>query len=112
MSASQAPFEIGLKGGEVGRCRLHTCQPTHVGVPMLAMVEVNTQPQPSSTVNTRTPSVPHMSVGGMGDDLTDMGISATAACSGWGESRLFSRITRSTRLTGNTDATTDPKPSP
>ena len=31
---------------------------------------VNIQPQPSSTVNTRTPSVPQHEVGGMGDDLT------------------------------------------
>ena len=53
---------------------------------------------------------PH-EVGGMGDDLTDMGISATAAAA-MGREQVVLAHHPEHPLAGNTDATTDPKPSP
>ena len=47
----------------------------------------------------------------MGDDLTDMGISATAAAAMGREQVVLAHHPRHP-LAGNTDATTDPKPSP
>ena len=47
----------------------------------------------------------------MGDDLTDMGISATAAAA-MGREQVVLAHHPEHPLAGNTDATTDPKPSP
>ena len=89
-----SPMEIWLQGGEAGR-RLQTCQPTHSAFQCSTAVQI--QPQPSSTVNTRNAiGAPH-EVRGMSDDLTVMP-SAPGGGSQRGESRLFSRIRRSTRL--------------
>ena len=40
---------------------LHTCHPTHSA--FQCSTAAKTQTQPSSTVNTRTPSVPHITFG-------------------------------------------------
>ena len=87
------PHGDRLQGGEAVP-RLQTCQPTHSAFQCSTAVKI--QPQPSSTVNTRTFGAPH-EVRGMSDDLTVMGIAATAAAA-MGRERLFSRIRRSTRL--------------
>ena len=47
----------------------------------------------------------------MGDDLTDMGIAATAAAA-MGREQVVLAHHPEHPLAGNTDATTDPKPSP
>ena len=70
------PHGDRLKGGEAVASLAHMPAVTHSA--FQCSMAVNIQPQPSSTVNTRAVRAPH-EVGGMGDDLTDMGISATAA---------------------------------
>ena len=55
-----SPMEIGCRAAKRSP-RLQTCQPTHSAFQCSTAVKI--QPQPSSTVNTRTPSVPHMRFG-------------------------------------------------
>ena len=89
------PHGDRLKGGEAVASLAHMPADA-LGVPMLDGGEY---PAPA-VVHREHPNAvraPH-EVGGMGDDLTDMGISATAAAAMGRASRLFSRITRSTRL--------------
>ena len=52
--------EVVWRGSETA-ATLHTCQPTHS--PFQWSTAAKVQTQPSSTVNTRTPSVPHMTSG-------------------------------------------------
>ncbi len=55
-----SPMEIGCRAAKRSP-RLQTCPPTHSAFQCSTAVKI--QPQPSSTVNTRTPSVPHMRFG-------------------------------------------------
>ena len=55
-----SPMEIGCRAAKRSP-RLQTCQPAHSAFQCSTAVKI--QPQPSSTVNTRTPSVPHMRFG-------------------------------------------------
>ena len=117
-TASQAPCQIGLKGGEAvaspcthalaGRTRRSGCS-MDGEYPAPAVVHRD------NTFIERLWRSPHMRLGVyLRDDLTDMGISATAAAASWGEwSRLFSRITREHRACGETRMPRQtPKPSP
>ena len=73
---------------------LHTCHPTHAAFQW--STAANVQTQPSSTVSTRTPSVPHMTWG-----AEVMMVPAWRTGSPWrprwGDRSPCARITRSTR---------------
>ena len=102
------PHGDRLKGGEAVASLAHMPADA-LGVPMLDGGEY---PAPA-VVHREHPNAvraPH-EVGGMGDDLTDMGIPATAAAA-MGREQVVLAHHPEHPLAGNTDATTDPKPSP
>ena len=79
-----------LKGGEA------VASLAHMPADALGFHSMAVAPA-SSTVNTRTPSVPHMRLGAW-VILTDMGIASHGGGIDGKRAWLFSRITRSTRL--------------
>ena len=96
------PHGDRLKGGEAVASLAH--------MPDRFQFDGNIQPQPSSTVNTRTPSVPHMRLGAWVMISPTWGFPPRRR-QRWGEKVVLAHHPEHP-LAGNTDATTDPKPSP
>ena len=93
-----SPMEIGCRAAKRSP-RLQTCQPTHS-----AFQAVVHREHPNAI------GAPH-EVRGMSDDLTVMGIAATAAAA-MGREQIVLAHQAEHPLAGNPDVATDPKPSP
>ena len=94
-TASQAPWR-SAEGRRSGRLACtHASRRTRRSNARMA---VNIQPQPSSSVNSRTPSVPHMRLAAWVMISPTWGFPITAAAAMGREQVVRSRITRSTRL--------------